>query len=233
MAPLLFMLMWFSYAQKNQEDSLIIQEELVDTVTYQKTTAIYKERSFKENIQEKYSGKDFQYKENKVQKKKPSSSNGFLSFLAFFMSSVFPFLLGGFIIFILIRVALGLDFRFWNSTTKHQKKVEKLIYEDEDIHEINLEVLLKQAIENKEFRLAIRYYYLSTLKVLSTKQLIYYHKDKTNSEYLFEIENSAIRTQFSYLSYVYSYVWYGEFPVDETNFRIAENKYQSFLKSLV
>ena len=64
---------------------------------------------------------------------------------------------------------------------------------------------------------------------LSKKELIDYHKDKTNSEYLYEIENNTMRTQFSYLSYVYSYVWYGEFPVDETNFKVAENKYQSFL----
>ena len=107
-----------------------------------------------------------------------------------------------------------------------------MIYEDDDIHETDIDGLLQNAIKNKEYRLAIRYQYLSVLKILSNKKLIDYHKDKTNSEYLFEIENSKTRTEFSYLSYVYSYVWYGDFPIDETNYKLAENKYQSFKTSL-
>ena len=71
------------------------------------------------------------------------------------------------------------------------------------------------------------------LKELSDKKIIDYHKDKTNSEYLFEIENSAIRSKFSYLSYVYSYVWYGEFPLDAQSFKVAQNKYQSFINTIL
>ena len=112
------------------------------------------------------------------------------------------------------------------------KVSERLVYEDEDIHETDIDGLLQKAIHNKEYRLAIRYYYLSVLKTLSNKKLIDYHIDKTNSEYLFEIKNESIRNEFSYLSYIYSYVWYGDFPIDETNFKLAENKYTSFKNSL-
>ncbi|MGK0449122.1 MAG: hypothetical protein ACJA2M_002925, partial [Polaribacter sp.] len=68
---------------------------------------------------------------------------------------------------------------------------------------------------------------------LSAKKLIDYHKDKTNSEYLFEIEDTAMRSKFSYLSYVYTYVWYGEFSVDEQSFKAAQNKYQSFINRIL
>ncbi len=108
-----------------------------------------------------------------------------------------------------------------------------MIFEDEDIYEVDLEALLKKATDSNNFRLAIRYYYLMTLKGLSAKKLIDYHKDKTNSEYLFEIEDTAMRSKFSYLSYVYTYVWYGEFPVDEKNFIAAQNKYQSFINRIL
>jgi large-conductance mechanosensitive channel len=233
-ASLLFFFIWFTNAQENQDANNNGFKKKLDTITYQKTTEISKERSFSTNLKEKYSGKDFQYKENKVKKKKTTSSNnGFLSLLVFFMSSIFPFLLGGFIVFVIIKIILGSDFRLRTSNSKSNKHSKKLIYEEEDIHEINLETLLQQAIDDKNFRLAIRYYYLSTLKSLSKSKVIDYHKDKTNSEYLFEIEDVALRSQFSYLSYVYSYVWYGEFSLDETNFKVAENKYQSFLKLLV
>ncbi len=229
-ASLLFFFIWFANAQENQDDTLKISS---DSIQYIKTNEISEERSFSTNLKEKYSGKDFQYKENLRQKKQGSSSNAFFELFSFFMTAIFPFLLGGFVIFVILKALLGSDFNFFKSNKSSQKLSEKLIYEDEDIQEINLSALLHQAITDKDFRLAIRYYFLSTLKALSKKEFIDYHKDKTNSEYLFEIENIATRKEFSYLLYVYSYVWYGEFPVDETNFKAAQNKYQSFLKSLV
>lgn len=233
-------LLFFFILIVNAQENHITDEEgviSIDSISYSKSTVISQERTFTTDIKEKYSGKDFEYKEDipkkEFEKDKGKSSSALLSFFIFFMTSIFPFLLGGFVIFVIVKALLGSDIRFWKSNSKTKKSPEKLVYEDEDIHEINLESLLQQAIKNKHFRLAIRYYYLSTLKSLSKKELIDYHKDKTNSEYLFEIENNAMRTQFSYLSYIYSYVWYGEFPIDETNFKVAENKYQSFLKSLV
>lgn len=237
LTSLLFCFVLVVNAQKIQ----VVEEGVItiDSISLHKSTEIDQERTFSTDLKEKYSGKDFEYKED-VKKKEADknedtnkSINAFLAFFIFFMTSIFPFLLGGFVIFVIVKVLLGSDIRFWQSNPKSKKLSEKLVYEDEDIHEINLDALLLQAIEKKDFRLAIRYYYLSALKSLSKKQLIDYHKDKTNSEYLFELENKNLRTEFSYLSYVYSYVWYGEFPVDETNFKVAENKYQSFLKSIV
>jgi hypothetical protein len=237
-ASLLFFVVLLASAQENQDDISVIK---ADSAVYTKTTAITEARTFTTNIKEKYAGKDFEYtEETKVEPKKTDDNKtnnsapifDFLSFLGFFMSTIFPFLLGGFVIYVIVKVLLGSEFKLWNKTVKSQKMAKKLIYEDEDIHDINVDTLLQQAIANKDFRLAIRYYYLSSLKTLSNKQVIDYHKDKTNSDYLFEIENTTIRTNFSYLSYVYSYVWYGEFPVDETSFKVAENKYQSFLKSI-
>jgi len=233
LASLLFLLTLFVNAQEILPiDEVIVVES--DTIVYQKDTNIHEARSLSPNLPEKYNDKDFIYKEKAPVKKKEKSNagSGFLSGFAFFMTTIFPFLLGGFIIFVIVKVMLGSDILFWKNNKSSTKISEKLIYEDEDIHEVDLASLLKQAIENQNFRLAIRYYYLTSLKGLSNKKIIEYHKDKTNSEYLFEIENTAMRTQFSYLSYVYSYVWYGEFPVDETNFKAAQNKYQSFINSM-
>ncbi|MDP5107192.1 MAG: hypothetical protein NWQ31_13595 [Polaribacter sp.] len=149
------------------------------------------------------------------------------------MSRIFPYLMGGIIIFIILKLLFGFDFQFWKTNHISKRKKANLIYEDEDIHQVDLETLLQQAIAAQEFRLAIRYYYLLSLKGLSTKKFIDYHKDKTNSAYLFEIENTELRNTFSYISYVYTYVWYGEFPINEQHFKAAQLKYQSFLKSIL
>lgn len=226
------MLSFFVYAQKNKD---VIVEKPIDNIVYDKNTETVEERSFSLDLKEKYNDKDFQYTEQVYKEEEdPQRTNSpFLALLVTFMANVFPFLLGGFIIFVILKSLIGFDFRFWKSSQSKKRNKEKLIYEDEDIHDIDLDTLLQQAIDNANFRLAIRYYYLTSLKGLSSKKIIDYHKDKTNSEYLFEIKNTDLRKQFSYLSYVYSYVWYGEFSINEQNFKTAQTKYQSFIKAVL
>ena len=231
-ASLLLLLSFFVNAQETPDNEIAIKS---DSIIYNKNTSISEERTLSSDVKEKYAGKDFEYKENEPVKEKDTthSNSDLLGFLVFFMSYIFPFLLGGFIIFVILKSVVGFDVRFWKPTKALKRTSEKLIYEDEDIYDVDLESLLQKAMHDKNFRLAIRYYYLMSLKGLSNKKIIEYHKDKTNSEYVFEIENSAMRSEFSYLSYVYTYVWYGEFPVDAQNFKAAQNKYQSFINSML
>ncbi|ARV14175.1 hypothetical protein BTO07_02970 [Polaribacter sp. SA4-12] len=219
--------------EKEPEQKKVIA---IDTIHHEKSIEYADKRAFEDDLKEKYNDKEFIYTEEKIEEEKEEKDSAvglaFAKGFLFFISKVFPFLLGGLIIFIILKTFLGTETNFWNFKKTKKKVAEQLIYEDEDIHETDIDGLLQDAIHNKEYRLAIRYHYLSALKILSNKKLIDYHKDKTNSEYLFEIENSTTRTDFSYLSYVYSYVWYGDFPIDETNYKLAENKYSSFKSSL-
>ncbi|MFK8060722.1 MAG: hypothetical protein AB8B78_11595 [Polaribacter sp.] len=225
-----------SFLQK--QDSVVV----TDTIVYNKTIEYAEKRAFTEDLKEKYADdKAFKYTEEVEKEPKTSSEENrknsqFFASLTkgfiYFISNIFPFLLGLIIVFIILKTFLGSEINFWKFGKKKTKTTKKLVYEGEDINETDIEGLLQKAIHNKQYKLAVRYYYLSVLKQLSDKKLIDYHKDKTNSEYLFEIENKDIRTQFSYLSYVFSYVWYGDFPIDETNFKLAEKKYKSFKTTL-
>ena len=212
-------------------------ENSKDTI---KNIAFYQQREFKDNLKEKYSGQEFTYTEEpekkkaKEEEKMPPPSpigNALLNGFVFFMSSIFPYILAALVIFFIVKTFLGAESGFWNFKRNSKRSTKNLVFEEEKLQDTDLESFLKHAIENKQFRLAIRYYYLSVLKNLTTKKIISYHKDKTNTDYLFEIENAVIRKEFSYLSYVYSYVWYGEFPLDELTFITVENKYKSFLNT--
>lgn len=230
-ASLLCCFTFFISAQETEVDSLKLKTE---AIVYHKNTDINELKTFKADIKDRYKDKYFAYKEEQATDTKNSSIDlGFLNIFALFMQTVFPFLLGGFIIFLILKAILGFDSKFWKSAEKLKKISTNLLYEDEDLYELHLEELLEQAIENNNFRLAIRYYYLTSLKILSSKEIIEYHKDKTNSEYLFEIENTTIKEEFLYLSYVYYHVWYGEFSVNKASFTVAQHKYQSFLNSLI
>jgi len=237
MKKILFCILMFSafcnYSQFMQEyDSIPVQK---DTIVYHKNSSYKEMRTFTSSIKETYSGKDFEYTEAETEQPEEHTNWGnaaFLQGLLFFISKIFPFVLGAIIIIIVLKAFLGVQLDFWNVPKKNMRNTTSLVYEDEDINQVDLEGLLHNAIENQEYRQAIRYCYLISLKQLSDKKLITYHKDKTNSEYLFEIENTATRQKFSYLSYIFNYVWYGEFSVNESDFRTVESKYQSFKKGL-
>ncbi len=207
-----------------------------DTLTYNKTTELSKKRQFINDLKTEYNGSDFKYidnlKKENIKEKETSEFNAktatiFLSFMA----TIFPYLIGLIVVFIIIKTFINTESGFWKFGKSVKKPSKKLVYEDdENIDETNFDKLLNKAIQNGNYRLATRYYYLSSLKQLSQKELIKYDKDKTNTEYQFELKNKELRKKFSYLAYIYDYVWYGEFPVDQVKFSVIETEYKSFIK---
>ena len=96
--------------------------------------------------------------------------------------------------------------------------IDDFNYVEENLKEINFDKLISKAIKAKNYRLATRYLYLKSLKILTHKNIIEWHFDKTNSDYLNEIKDNSTKQLFKRISYIYEYVWYGEFPIDEISF---------------
>jgi hypothetical protein len=99
--------------------------------------------------------------------------------------------------------------------------------EDVDIHGIDYEKQIGQAIDNRDYRLAIRLWFLRTLKTFSDKELLSWKIDKTNSDYYYELSGTNFQQEFGEVSKVYDYIWYGEFPVDEISYSKAEDKFKT------
>lgn len=92
--------------------------------------------------------------------------------------------------------------------------------------------LIKNAENAGNFRLAIRYYFLYALNIMSNKKLIKIEEDKTNSEYLNELTDKKINEQFYKVLYVYNYTWYGEFDVSKPQYNTAKSNFNNLLKSI-
>lgn len=92
------------------------------------------------------------------------------------------------------------------------KKMDHLVIE-ENIHEMDFEKLLDDAVQNKNFRLAIRVLFLYGLKMLSDKHHIYWEPGKTNHDYLYELRVEELKGDFRQLNYYFEYAWYGNFVV--------------------
>lgn len=92
--------------------------------------------------------------------------------------------------------------------------------------------LTKDAENSEEYRLAVRYYYLWLLKNLTNAEVIEYDVEKTNSDYYNEIASENIKKQFSYTSYLYNYIWYGEFDVSKLDYYKAKKVFTNFINSV-
>ena len=73
--------------------------------------------------------------------------------------------------------------------------------------------------------------YLKCLKVLANKKTIEWHFDKTNTDYLNEIKDSKLKVLFKRVSYIYDYVWYGEFPIDADGFNRNTSDFNKLIKT--
>jgi hypothetical protein len=120
----------------------------------------------------------------------------------------------------------------WIFGKNSSKKIVSTDEIERNLHETDFEKLLKETLLAGQKRISIRYYYLWLLKKMSEKGIIKWDIEKTNSDYLYEITNETRRDEFAYLSYLYNYIWYGEFELDEATFEKAKTAFEKTIRSI-
>lgn len=98
----------------------------------------------------------------------------------------------------------------------------------ENIHEMNFEEMIEEAIQQKDYRRAVRLYYLQSLKVLTDNTLINWSPGKTNRSYLYEIQNLQVRREFEKVTSLFEYVWYGGSALPDTHFEDTRQTFSHF-----
>lgn len=202
---------------------------------------VYKEKKFTPEFKDKYSDSDFNY----VSKTKAKSAwDRFWESVANWFNNLFKVSDGtastGKIIkntllilimlaaaYLIVRAILNKESRWIFS--RASKKISAHDITEEDIRQMDFGKTISESKNREDYRLAIRYYYLWLLKKLTEREIIKWHPDKTNTDYQYEIKNETLKNDFGYLSYVYDYSWYGDFPIDEAAFIKAE---KAFLKTI-
>ncbi|MEX2349573.1 MAG: DUF4129 domain-containing protein [Flavobacteriaceae bacterium] len=104
------------------------------------------------------------------------------------------------------------------------KKIPEVFFtaEEEIIKTKNIQELIDRALHDKNYRLAVRYYFLQALKKLKDAELINYEYDKTNSDYAREIKKEPLVNAFRKITNIYENIWYGNFEVSESDFLKAQ-----------
>ncbi|WP_323788635.1 DUF4129 domain-containing protein [Psychroserpens sp.] len=151
--------------------------------------------------------------------------------LLYFIFYILPYLILAILIFLLIRFFLKVNSR--TLITGQKEKAGFQFTEDEQIiKNEDINALINNAIQQKNYRLAIRYYYLQSLKHLTEKQVIIWQQEKTNEDYITEIASDSIKSSFKNITRIYDYVWYGEFNIDQLRFESLKIPFESLNKSI-
>ncbi|UII80210.1 hypothetical protein [Flagellimonas sp. CMM7] len=230
----LFSFLWASFTF-SQNDSIPIPID---------ENSVIQERRIYENLKEKYPGEEFNYDTNTGE-----SKNLLARFLKWLFQGIgdavgidIPYnvlqileyviygLMGLLVIYLLVRIFINEKFN--SIFSKKAKAIIDIDLSEQHIEIIDLDALMNAALKNKDYRLAVRYQYLKILKLLSQKEIIEWHFDKTNADYEQEISGSKLKKDFKKVSYLYEYIWYGEQIINETDYTNASFRFTQLNNSI-
>lgn len=103
-----------------------------------------------------------------------------------------------------------------------------------NLHEADVEGFLQKALTEKDYRLAVRLYYLAIVKELSLKHAIEWKKDKTNGHYMNELrakKHPQIQ-EFRNVTRIFEYVWYSNMDFDGKKFEEVRIAFKDLLNTI-
>ena len=99
-------------------------------------------------------------------------------------------------------------------------KTTRLVTEmPENIQELDLEKLLRDAENVMDWRMALRYQWWKVLRKLVDEGRIKWQPRFTDADYLSQLKEPALRATFSELSFLFKWVWYGNAPMDAPRYQ--------------
>ncbi|HWR32933.1 MAG TPA: hypothetical protein VN451_05385, partial [Chitinophagaceae bacterium] len=184
-------------------------------------------------VKEMQEDDDFWYANTEIKKEEPEfKKSGYvrLSRQSWFQTLLWLVIIGGFaaaIMWYLGSSNIGL-FRKKNIAASTDVTGEI----PEDIFAINYQREIEKATVNGNYRLATRLMFLRMLKAMAEKNIIQYKQDRTNFDYLLQLQPTAYYSHFFRITRNYEYSWYGHFDVSEDAFNIIRKDFDQFDRQL-
>lgn len=202
-------------------DSTVARLKLDPAFEYANDSAYWAEKPVKEKKKQKSSGNEEYQREREYD---TWDFSGLAGLAKIIMIVVLVALLG-----FLIYKLMGNRWP-WQGQAQLKEAPEEESAEDLNVDELQLKI--KQSIEQGKFRLAIRYSYLFTLRRLDEVGKIKLDARSTNHDYVNQMRPHDPDRTFSYLTNVYDYVWYGEFELNSDQFNLVYKDFQNFINTI-
>lgn len=146
---------------------------------------------------------------------------GILKFLSILILAI--------VLALILRGVLGLENTPRNKKIRRVDEKGEISLEkiEENIHESDMDALIRRALQQEAYALALRLYYLAILKELSLRKAIRWKRDKTNRQYVLEMRQSPLGAAFEEVTRLFEQAWYGGRPLGSEEFRLLEPKFRT------
>jgi hypothetical protein len=118
----------------------------------------------------------------------------------------------------------------FKKTSVEIDKTVRLTDEELDVDTYHQQI--EQAVNSGRLRVAVRLLYLQTLRILVDKQIVTYSREKTNAAYLRSMVSTPWYKAFAMLTLDYEYIWYGDVPVNDEQFKVIHRQFRQFMNEL-
>ena len=140
--------------------------------------------------------------------------------------------IGGIIIAFLVWLAQQI-----NNTPRIPKLTSTVVESGENLSKeelmlLDLEAMIPQAIQNKDYYLATRLLYLKALQLLVLKGIIEWRKDQTNRTILGQLPLQEMQQSTKTVFSQYEIVWYGQKNMLESEFQSFLGKCEALFSTL-
>ncbi len=104
---------------------------------------------------------------------------------------------------------------------------------EQNLHKSDMEILIEKTLEEGNYMMVIRLYYLWGIKELSNKHLIKWKRDKTNRDYARELSKTGLQKPFREVTRIFERVWYGnQKELGQGDFKPLQTKLQDFVDTV-
>jgi hypothetical protein len=137
-----------------------------------------------------------------------------------------PYIVAGLVLFLLIKFFIKTKIKSAISLTNN-KSVINFSEDEKLLQNADLDALTQKAISDNNYRLAVRFLYLKTLKQLTDKKLVVWEQQKTNEDYTNEITIKQLKNAFEIITRLYDFVWYGNFQINKVQFNTINTDFET------
>ena len=159
-----------------------------------------------------------------------SSSSGLSNFFSSsIVKAIFWAVAIFFVLYILYKLFLNQGIFKKNRSSSPVKELEQ---DEQNIDDASdYDALIHQSFKLADYRMAVRYLFLKTLRQLSDRGQLQRSVDKTNFQYVQEIGPDK-KKDFAALVLNYEYVWYGHLDIAREQYEQIEKNYLSFYNKI-
>lgn len=176
----------------------------------------------------RYQTKEFEYIESISDKL--SFFDKLLDRISEFLSDLFPQPKGNFnegvfnllavigavvLIFLIYKFFVSRKKLYVHHDTDIESEEEQIAFVERNLLQVDVQAYLSDALQQKNYTLAIRYLQLLNIQLLGLKGIVQWNQSKTNTELMEGVNDEELRQDFLACAVVFDYAWFGHFEITE------------------